>query len=449
MTILEGLRLQAQGKVSSAELVRESLAAIAKEKHRLNAFLTVMEESALARARQMDAERARGEVRPLHGIPVAVKDVFCTKGVPTTCGSLLFANHVPDHDAAVVEKLEAAGAVIVGKTGMHELAYGVTSNNPHFGAVRNPRNTECVPGGSSGGSGAAVGAGLVPMATGSDTGGSIRIPAAFCGTVGLKPSTGRVSRYGVMPLDFTLDHMGPLTTTVRDAAACLQVMAGFDSRDDSSSRVPVDSYMPPEEPSLAGLRVGVPLNYYFERVHPEIERAVRGVITRAKEAGARLVDVRVPDIQALNVVSRVVLLAEASSVMARFLADRSRIGPDVLALLDQGRLIAATDYINAQRLRRLFQREFARLFEQIDCLITATAPNLAPRIGQNEIELGGIMEDTRLATTRFVRGINMIGYPALAIPCGLSSDRLPMSAQIIGRPFEEALVLRAGAALEA
>jgi len=449
MTILESARLQEEKRVSSVELTRQSLAAIARWNPSFNAFLTVMEEAALAKARAMDAERAAGKVRsPLHGVPVAVKDVFCTKGVRTTCGSLLFKDHVPAHDAAVVERLEAAGAVIVGKTGMHELAYGVTSNNPHFGAVRNPWDPQRIPGGSSGGSGAAVASGMVAMAMGSDTGGSIRIPAAYCGTVGIKPTTGRVSRYGVMPLDFTLDHMGPLTQTVRDAAVCLQVLAGYDPRDDSSSREPVPAYMPPEDHSLAGVRIGVPENFYFDRVDPEVATAVQRCITQAQSLGARIVAVRVPDIAALNAVGRVILLAEASAALSPYLADRSRFGSDVLALFDQGRLLAATDYVNAQRLRRIFQAEFAKVWKQADCLITPCAPVVAPLIGQTEVDVGGGKEDTRLASTRMVRGINVLGLPALAVPCGLSSGRLPMSAQIIGPPFGEALLFRAGAAIE-
>ena len=286
------------------------------------------------------------------------------------------------------------------------------------------------------------------MAMGSDTGGSIRIPAAFCGTVGIKPTTGRVSRYGVMPLDFTLDHMGPLTQTVRDAAICLQALAGYDSRDDSSSRAAVENYVPPAEVSIRGLRVGVPENFYFDRVDSEILKAVRRTIDRAKAMGATLVNVRVPDIEALNVVGRVILLSEASACMTPYLSDRSQFGADVLSLFDQGRLVAATDYVNAQRLRRGFQRDFARILEGVDCLITPTAPVFPAIIGQNEVDINGAKEDTRLATTRFVRGINVLGLPALSIPCGLSPARLPMSAQIIGRPFEEALLFRAGAALE-
>ena len=447
-SLLEAADALRTGKVSSVELTRQSLASIERVQPHLNHFLAMMSEAALARAQQMDDERSRGHARGLlQGIPVAVKDVFCTKGVKTTCGSLLFADHVPDHDAAVVEKLYEAGAVIVGKTHMHELAYGVTSNNPHFGPVRNPWNVSHVPGGSSGGSGAAVSARSVYMAMGSDTGGSIRLPAAFCGCVGLKPTTGRVSRYGVLPLDFTLDHMGPLTLTVRDTAVVLQVLAGFDPRDDSSSRAPVGND-PPGRVSIKDVRIGVPENFYYERVHPDVARAIGDLQKVAAQLGARLEPVRVPDMAEVNAVARVVLLSEASAVMSPYLGDRSQFGADVLALLDQGRLLPATDYVNAQRLRRVYQREFAKVFEHCDVLLTPTSPNPAPRIGQTEVALGGVMEDTRLASTRFVRAINLLGLPALSLPCGFTSDQLPVGAQIIGRPFDEATVLWVGAALE-
>lgn len=448
MTILEAAAQLASGQASSTELTTESLAAI-KRRSDLNAFLVVMDAAAEERAREMDRERQSGKVRgPLHGIPVAVKDVFCTKGLPTTCGSPLFADNVTDYDSAVVEKLEAAGAVIVGKTHMHELAYGVTSNNPHYGPVHNPVDTTRIPGGSSGGSAAAVAAGLVFMAMGSDTGGSIRLPAAYCGTVGIKPTTGRVSRYGVMPLDFTLDHMGPLTRTVRDAAVVLQALAGFDPRDDSSSRVPVSEYDPGPSPSLEGLRIGLPSNFYLERIQPEVEFAVREASRHAEQLGAKIVPVQVPDIAGLNAVSRVVLASEAAALMLPHLHKRHLFGRDTMALFDQGRLLPATDYINAQRVRRKFQEEYAQVWNEVDFVLTPTAPNTAPKIGELEVEIAGVKEDVRLASTRFVRGINMLGWPAISIPCGSDAAGLPIGAQIIGKPFDEAGVFRVAAALE-
>ena len=246
----------------------------------------------MMRARQAETELAAGRDRgPLHGIPIAVKDLFAMRGVRTTAGSKIFENLVPDFNSAVVERLEAAGAVILGKLNMHELAYGISSANPHYGAVRNPWDLERSPGGSSGGSGAAVAAKIVYGAMGSDTGGSIRIPAAFCGTVGLKPTYGRVSRYGVLPLGYSLDHMGPLTRSVRDAAIFLNAIAGRDRRDDTSSRRPVIDFVPEDGCSLRGMRIGFPENFYFERIDPDVESAVarrhraRGIHGGGVEAG--------------------------------------------------------------------------------------------------------------------------------------------------------------------
>lgn len=447
-TISEAARGLRAKQTSSEELTRACLTRIAQAQPRLNAFITVIEERAVAAAVALDKELAAGHDRgSLHGIPVALKDVFETAGIRTTCGSKLFENHVPNRNAAVVERLEAAGCVFLGKTGMHELAYGITCNNPHFGAIRNPWNTDHVPGGSSGGSGAAVAAKMSFMAMGSDTGGSIRIPAAFCGTVGIKPTYGRVSRYGVMPLDFTLDHMGPLTRSVRDAATVLAALAGWDPRDHTSSQAAVGDYSPGPNPSIAGMRIGIPENYYFDRCWPGIVDATMAMATTAERLGAKLIPIRVPDIAGLNAVGRIILFAEATATMEPYLDRRDEFGSDVLGLLDQGKYLPATEYIQAQRLRRMFQLEFSRLFASVDCILTPTTPNLAPRIGETMIELGGEAEDARLASTRFVRGINVLGLPALSQPAGLV-DGLPVSCQLIGQAFDEALLFRAGAALE-
>jgi aspartyl-tRNA(Asn)/glutamyl-tRNA(Gln) amidotransferase subunit A len=448
VTIAQAAAALRARQVSSVELTTAALEQVRKLDS-LNAFITLTADAALARARAADADLAAGRDRgALHGVPIALKDLFLTRGVRTTGGSKVYDRFVPEIDAAVVERLDAAGAVMLGKLNMHEMAYGITSANPHFGPVRNPWNAECSPGGSSGGSGAAVAAGMVFAAMGSDTGGSIRIPASFCGTVGLKPTYGRVSRYGTLPLGYSLDHMGPLTRTVRDAAAVLTAIAGYDPRDPASSPKPAAAFMPPEENGIRGLRIGVPENFYFERIDPEVESAVRGALARAESSGAELKPVRVPDITVLNAAARVILLAEASAVAEPFLDRRELFGPDVLALFDQGRLIPATDYIHAQRLRRKLCAEFARLWRDVDCLCTPVTPTTAPRIGQTTIRLGGEEEDVRLATTRLVRGINALGLPALSIPCGVSTEGLPIGLQIVGAAFQEAKILRAGAALE-
>jgi aspartyl-tRNA(Asn)/glutamyl-tRNA(Gln) amidotransferase subunit A len=449
VTIGEAARRLRAREVSSAELVQECLKRIAALNPTLNAFITVTEETAGQAARQADEELARGLDRgPLHGIPVAVKDVFLTRGVRTTAGSSLFAQYVPDHDAAAVERLARAGAVLVGKTNMHELAYGITSDNPHFGTARNPRDPERIPGGSSGGSAAAVAAGMALAALGSDTGGSIRIPSSFCGIVGLKPTYGRVSRYGMLPLGFSMDHAGPLASSACDAGIVLNAIAGYDPRDPASSRRPVEDYVPPGGCRIEGLRIGLPENFYFDRTTAEARDAVERAADLAAELGARVVAVRVPDMAAVNTVGRVLLLAEASAALTPYLADRSRFGPDVLALIDQGRLIPATDYVNAQRLRRRMQDEFRPLWREVDFLFTPATPMSAPNIGQTSVEISGVAEDVRLAATRLVRGMDVLGLPAVSVPCGLDRNGLPLGLQIVAPEFGEAGLLRVAAALE-
>lgn len=428
-------QLLRERKVSSAELTAQSLQRIEELNPKLNAFITVMDKSARERAAAMDAELAAGHDRgPLHGIPIALKDLFYTKGVRTTAGSKVFENFVPDFDADTVVRLEEAGAVVVGKTGLHECAYGITSNNPHFGAVRNPHNTDCIPGGSSGGSGAAVAAGIVAMAMGTDTGGSIRIPASFCGCVGLKPTFGRVSKRGVFPLGFTLDHMGPLAKTVSDCALTLNALAGMRLEEEARG--------------IRGMRIGRPSNYYFDRVDPEVVAAVDSALSRAEHAGAVVVPIQVPDVEELNSIARVILLAEASAALQPHWAKRDQFGADVRALIDQGRLLPATDYVQAQRLRKIYLKKFNKLWSQVDCWVTPTTPTPAPKIGQNTIQIAGVEDDVRLATTRFMRGINVLGYPALSIPCGSSSTGLPLGLQIIAPANREDVALRCGTALE-
>jgi aspartyl-tRNA(Asn)/glutamyl-tRNA(Gln) amidotransferase subunit A len=437
-TIIEaGAALRAR-KISAVELTNEALARIDRVNPKINAFLTIAAESACARAAEMDAELARGIDRgPLHGIPIAHKDLMMTRGLRTTGGSKIFSDFVPAEDAAVVAKWNDAGAVMIGKTGLHELAYGVTSNNPHFGAIRNPRDPERIPGGSSGGSAAAVAADMVFAATGTDTGASIRLPASFCGVVGLKPTYERVSRRGVIPLALTLDHVGPIARTVRDAAIAFHAMA-----EHSSGRVP------PRDIDLRGMRIGLPQNFYFDRLDLEVAAAVRNAVQTAAALGARIVDVRVPDIAGLNTVARILLLVEAVSNLRPHLSRRADFGPDVLALLDQGRLISGADYADAQRLRRMYIREFSKLWADVDCIFTPIAPIAAPKIGQTTVEIGGETEDARLASTRFMRAINALGIPALSLPCGTTRGGLPIGLQILGPPNAEDVVLQIGAAME-
>lgn len=449
MTIREAADAIRGKRVSPVELTAGAIARIDRLNPSLRAFITIAADYAKMRARQAESELAAGRDRgPLHGIPVAVKDLFHMRGVPTTSGSKIFENLVPDHNSTVVERLEAAGAVLLGKTNMHELAYGISSENPHYGSVHNPWDLARSAGGSSGGSGAAVAAQIVYGAMGSDTGGSIRIPASFCGTVGLKPTYGRVSRFGALPLGYSLDHMGPLTRSVRDAAIFLNAIAGYDPRDETSSKRPVVDFVPDDDCSLKGMRIGFPENFYFERIDPDIESAVRGAIARAASLGAELKPVWIPDVAALNTIGQVTLLAEASAALGPYLEMQSRFGADVFSRLQQGRLIPATDYINAQRVRRRMRDEFAKLWREVDCFLTPSTPITAPKLGEKTVRIAGREEDTRAAATRLARGLNVLGLPALSMPCGLSGQGLPVGLQIVGAPFEEATILKIGAALE-
>ena len=436
MTALEAAAAVRERRISAVELTRECLRAIDQRNPELNAFITVTAEAALRQAEALDRELAQGVVRgPLHGIPIAHKDLFQTAGVRTTSGSKLFADFVPACNAAAVDAFERAGAVMVGKTNLHELAYGITSENPHFGTVRNPHDPTRSPGGSSGGAGVAIAAGMALIATGTDTGGSVRIPASWCGVVGFKPTYNRVSRAGVQALGFTLDHVGPLAQTVADVALATRAMCGL---------APPDF----ERASLRGARIGIPVNFCFDVVDPEVKTAVLDAARRCGAEGAELIDVCVPDWDALNVAARVILLAEASAAYGPYLSRRDAFGEDVLRLLDQGRMVPAVDYVNAQRLRTIFRAEFARLFEAVDVLLTPTTPITASRIGQRSIQLDGATYDTRLLATRLMRGVNLVGLPAISLPCGHDTAGLPIGLQLIGPAAHDARLLEIALAVE-
>jgi aspartyl-tRNA(Asn)/glutamyl-tRNA(Gln) amidotransferase subunit A len=437
LTLLEAARALRKRNLSAVELTNHALERIARLNPDLNAFITITADSARARALALDQELAGGIDRgPLHGIPIAHKDCFSTKGVRTTGGSKILANRMPDHDAAIVEQMDRAGAVMLGKTNLHELCYGITSNNPHFGAVHNPWDMERIPGGSSGGSAAAVSADLVFAASGTDTGGSIRVPAAFCGVVGLKPTYGRLSRRGVMPLGLTLDHVGPIARTVRDTEACFRAMAG-------------EAPVPETRSDVTGLRIGVPANFFFDRLEPEITSSIRHAVQTLAGLDARMLEVHIREMDALNSIGRLVLFAEASSIWKRHLVDRpADFGDDVRAALERGCEVPATEYLDAQRRRRILSKRLATLWAGIDCLLCPATPTTAPRIGDAVIRIGGIEEDVRIGSTRLVRPFNVLGWPALAMPCGFSDAGLPIGLQLIAAPGQEAIIFRAGAALE-
>lgn len=434
MTVREIGRMLRERKVSCVELIEQTLGDVAA-RDVFRSFITKTEDQARAQATELDRELAAGADRgPFHGVPIAYKDLFYTRGIRTTAGSLVFRNFVPDYDATVVEQLTSAGAVSVGKTNLHELAYGITSKNPHYGFVLNPHDTSRVAGGSSGGSAALVGAGLLPMSLGTDTGGSIRIPASFCGVVGLKPTYGRVSRWGVLPLSFSLDHVGPIAATVEDCALAMNVIAGRHFNLASAA-------------DLNGVRVGVPKNFFFERVDDQVAAAVRRAISDMERLGATLIEVQVPDLNEVNAAARMVQLSETAALYAQH-TDATLFGQDVWPLLQQGKLIAAHEYVNAQRLRTLFRRDFDALWRTIDVLAAPTTPMPAPRLEDTTVRIGSSEEDTRIAATRLVRAINYLGEPALSMPCGRTAEGLPIGLQLISPPFTEPALLQIAKTLE-
>lgn len=434
-------------KISCAELIGEALCAARAQGH-LHAFITLTEEQARREAAERDRELAQGIDRgPLHGIPVALKDLFYTRGVRTTAGSLVFRDFVPDYDGTAVARLREAGAISIGKTNLHELAYGMTSKNPHFGHVANPHHMGRLAGGSSGGSAAAIAAGFVPLALGTDTGGSIRIPASFCGISGLKPTYGRVSRYGILPLAFSLDHAGPMGASVEDCALAMNAIAGPDRLDPSCSRSPAPDFNLPAPRGASGIRLGVPENFFFDRVDEHAVASIRRAIAAMEHLGARVVPVRLPDLEEANAAARTIQFVEATSLYA-YRTGPQLFGADVWALIQQGKMIAGHEYVNAQRVRTVFRRELDRIWQTVDVLATPATPTAAPPADAATVRIGDGDEDVRMASTRLCRSINLFGEPALSLPCGQTSEGLPVGLQLIAAPFAEPRLLAIGKLVE-
>ncbi len=437
-------------RVSPVELTRTFLDRIERHNGRLNAYLTVTAEAALRDAAVAEREIAAGRHRgPLHGIPFALKDLFATRGVRTTAASKILADWVPAADATVVARLRDAGAVILGKTHMHEFAYGVSNDNPHYGPARNPWDPERIPGGSSGGSAAALAAGLCAGTLGTDTGGSIRIPSALCGLVGLKPTYGRVSRHGVVPLCWSLDHVGPLARTAADAAAVLQAIAGHDPKDPASAQVPVPDYAAALSHGVKGLALGVPRDFFFDRLDTEVRAAVDAALKALEGLGARLVPVSLPHTRYVPAISFGIQAPEAFAYHEKTLRARAHeYGADVRVRLEVGRYIPAGQYLKAQRARRLVMEDYRQAFRAVQAILTPMVPIAATPIGANTVTMDGKTVDVRGALTRFARAFNATGLPAATVPCGFTAAGLPIALQVAGRPFDEATVLRVAHAYE-
>jgi aspartyl-tRNA(Asn)/glutamyl-tRNA(Gln) amidotransferase subunit A len=462
-TVAEMSRALQGRTVSSRELTQASLDRITRLDPALNAFITVTAEQALAGAAAADARLARGPAGnsgPLTGIPFAHKDIFCTRGVLTTCASKMLANFVSPYDAAVVERLAAAGVVVVGKTNMDEFAMGSSNETSFYGPVRNPWDPERSPGGSSGGSAAAVAAGLVPAATGTDTGGSIRQPAALVGITGFKPTYGRVSRYGMIAFASSLDQAGVLTLTAEDAALLLEVMAGFDPRDSTSVDVPVPRYSEAIGTSLKGRKIGVPPEFFDAGLDVECGARVREALKAFESLGARIVDVSLPHLDLSVPTYYIVAPAEASSNLARFdgvrfghrsqaagsleeLYKRTRqegFGEEVKRRIMTGTYVLSAGYydayyLQAQKARQLIAEDFRKAFAEVDLIAGPTAPSAAFRLGEKTADpVQMYLNDI------YTIGVNLAGLPGASVPCGFAAG-LPVGLQLIGRAFGEATVL--------
>ncbi len=436
-------------KLSPVELTKAILDFAEESQPRINAYMAFYREEALAQAQVVEKEILNGQYRGMyHGIPMALKDNLYFKDKITTMSSKIHKDFVSGYDATVVEKLRDAGVIFTGKLSMHEYAWGITNNNPHYGPVRNPWDLEKIPGGSSGGSGAAVAAGASVASLGTDTAGSIRIPSSACGIVGLKPTHGRVSKYGCYPLAWSLDHIGPMTKTVKDAAGLLEIIAGFDHRDPTCVNVTTENYSQQISGDVKGLVIGINEDYFFNRVDSEVEKAVRASIQSLVDQGARIETVRIPSLQYAEWAELVTSLSEAAAIHHSDLQSRPQdFGDDIRLLFELGELPSAVDYLQAQQVRRQIKQEFTQIFNQVDVLISPTLPVVASTIGDNFATLNGEKVDLIDNIIRFTGPSNLTGLPALSVPCGFKGN-LPVGLQIIGPAFKEGLILNVGYAIE-
>ena len=441
LSIRQGGELLRDRELSPVDLTQACLERTAQLDGKLQTYITILADSAMAEARRAESEILQGKYKgPLHGIPIALKDLYDTEGVRTTASSRVMADRVPDEDATTTARLKAAGTILLGKLAMHEFALGGPDPTCGFPLARNPWNLEHIPGGSSSGSGAAVAAGLCMGTLGSCTGGSIRGPASYCSIVGLKATYGRVSRYGVVPLSWTLDHCGPMTRTVEDAAIMLQAIAGHDPKEPTTGRAPVPDYSASLREDVKGLKVGVPRNFFFGD-DPTISRETLSTVEAALKAlenlGARVEEVKVPSLKHAGAAQYVIMLSEAFAYHQRNLRSRPQdFGEMVRARFRIGGLFTSADYVQAQRVRNVLKREFAQVLQQVDVIASPTTSNLPPRFEEMAVM-------TIPKAPSFTGPYNLTGMPAISVPCGFTSTGLPVGLQIAGRPFDEPTVLRA------
>ena len=452
LTLAEAAGLVKKREVSPVELVEASLERIAQVDPQVKAFIRVFEQEARQVAKAAELMLMAGhDLGPLHGVPVALKDNVALRGHPTTAGSKILADWVPEQDATVTARLRQAGAIFVGKLNMHEFAWGGTSDNPHYGTVRNPWNLERFPAGSSGGSGAAVAARTCYAAIGTDTGGSIRLPSAINGIVGIRPTYGRVSNHGIIPLAWSMDTAGPMTRTVADCALMFGAVAGHDPRDAATARVPVQDYVDGLDAGIEGLRIGIIPGYFFHHLQQPVHDAVTAALDKLVAAGAALVDVDIRNIHGNISAQLTIEAAEPSTYHQRWLRERpDDYGDDVRTLLEVGEMLLATHYLQAQRYRNQLRSEYMEPFRRVDVFVCPTLPITATRIREMKVVIEPGQEEEMLSAIMQFTGVpSLTGLPSLNVPCGFDPEGMPIGMQIIGRPFDEATLFRAGAAYQA
>ena len=435
--------------ISPVELTKAVLDHAEAKQKDINAFISFTHEKAESAARMAEQEIMDGRYRGIyHGIPIALKDNIYIKDETTTMGSEIHRNFKPGYNATVVEKLTEAGEIFTGKLNMHEYAYGITNDNTHYGASRNPWNTDKITGGSSGGSGAAVAADMTSASLGTDTSGSIRIPAALCGVTGLKPTYGRVSTYGTFPLAPSQDHIGPMTKNVKDAAGLLQIIAGQDNKDPMTLSAPPENYLDHLTGDVNGLVIGIDEEYFFDNVDAGVEKAVRDNIRFLEMNGAKVELIEIPMLHGTEDLDQITVFSEASAIHRdELLKNPEGFGIEMATVFQNIKVPSAIDYIKAQEAKRKIKSDMLQVFETVDVLISPTLPFTAPDIGSNFVDINGKKEELIKSALHFMRPASLTGLPALSVPCGFK-DGLPIGLQIIGPPLSEAKLLDVGYLIE-
>lgn len=436
-------------RISPVEVVQLTLQKIKEKSDTLNTYITVCHETALEQAQQVEKEFIQGIIKgPLHGVPIALKDLIYTKDARTTMGSGAYKDFIPAYDATIVTKLKEAGAIIIGKTNTHELAYGPTGDYSYFGPIKNPWDISKMAGGSSGGSAAAVSLSLSYVAIGTDTSGSVRIPASCCGIVGMKPTFGRVSKYGVYPLSWTMDHIGPMTRNIMDNALLLNCLIGHDKNDPYSLASKPENFTSKMMTGVEGCTIGVPLSPFFEQVQEEVKEQVLKSIQLFEQLGAKVKIISIPFMEDILEACKIVTRSEAYVVNKELALDyQNLLGEQIRERILLGANYSASEYVASQQIKNEATRRFDKLFEEVDVIVTPTIPILPPNIGAEEVEINNSIENVRASLIRLTCPSNLIGFPSLTVPCGFSGN-LPVGMQLIGRRYDEANLYRFGYAFE-